>query len=62
MPAKDVHALVTEKYFDHGGLLPDNSGASDGFNEPQLSLDGLLVVTGATRETSQRNSRYSVRG
>ena len=50
IPAKTVHAIVTGKYINLGDLLPDNSWATDDFNEPQLLLDGRLVVTVAARK------------
>ena len=50
IPAKTVHAIVTGKYINLGDLLPDNSRATDDFNEPQLLLDGRLVLTGAARK------------
>ena len=50
IPAKTVHAIVTGKYINLGDLLPDNSWATDDFNEPQLLLDGRLVLTGSARK------------
>ena len=50
IPAKTVQAIVTGKYINLSDLLPDNSRATDDFNEPQLLLDGRLGLTGAARK------------
>ena len=50
IPAKTVNAIVTGKYVNLGDLLPDSSWAADDLNEPQLLLDGRLVLTGANRK------------
>ena len=50
IPAKTVHAIVSGKYINLGDLLPDSSLTTDEFSEPQLLLDGRLVLTGATRK------------
>ena len=50
VPAKTVNAIVTGKFINLGDLLPDNALALDEVTEPQLLLDGRLVLTGAARK------------
>ena len=48
--AKIVNAIVSGKYINLGDLLPENALVVDDFSEPQLLLDGRLVLTGSARK------------